>query len=368
MPLTAETPSLFGPPAIDCDIHISVPSTDVLLPYLDAYWYDAFVSRGIDRTSFEMTGDSPGAPHSARPDWRPSAGRPGSDLPLLKGALDAFGTSAAIANCIFGGVALHSADMAGVMCRAVNQWVKEEWLDKEPRLRASILVPQNSPEHAVAEIEHWAPDTRFVQVLMLAGGKELLGQRYHWPMYEAAARYGLTIGVHAGSLYHHPLATSFGSYQAEDYVAQSFAFESQTLSLVSEGVFQKFPDLKVVFLESGVTWLPACLWRFNKTWRGVRPEIPWVERFPADIVREHVRLTVQPFDAPDMADGLRHWCDQMGTDEMLLFATDFPHWHFDGADAFPLSGDSSLARPILFDNPLATYARLHAVEQEDAIP
>jgi predicted TIM-barrel fold metal-dependent hydrolase len=347
-------------------VHISVPSMLALLPFLDAYWYDAFVARGIDRTSFTLTGDSPNAPLAARPDWRPGEGRPGSDLPLLQSALDSFGTGAAIATCIFGGVALHSVDMAAVMCRAVNQWVKDEWLDKDPRLSASLLVPQNSPEHAIAEIEHWAADKRFVQVLMLVGSKELLGQRYHWPVYQAAERHGMTIGIHPGSLYHHPLATSFGSYQVEDYVAQAFAFESQTLSLVAEGVFQKFPNLKFVFLESGVTWLPACLWRFNKTWRGVRPEIPWVKRLPADIVRDHIRLTVQPFDAPDMASGLQYWCDQMGSEDMLLFSTDFPHWHFEGTDALPLDRQSSLAKKIMHDNPLATYTRLQVPIPQEA--
>ena len=361
-------PSIFGPPAIDCDVHIAVPSMRVLMPYLDAYWYDSFTDRAIDRISFTMTGASPDAPVAARPDWRPKAGQPGSDLALLQDkALDGFGSSLAIAHCIFGGVALHSVDMAAVICRAVNDWVRECWLDKEPRLRASILVPQTAPDLAAAEIERVADDRRFVQVLMLAGGKELLGKRSHWPIYAAAQRHGLSIGVHAGSLYHHPMAEAFGSYQVEDYVAQAFAFESQVLSIVAEGAPQKFPDLKFVFLESGVTWLPACLWRFDKTWRGVRKETPWVKRPPSDIVRDYIRLTIQPFDAPDPGNALENFVDQMGSDEMLLFSTDYPHWHYDGSDALPAAANSSLARKILCDNPLATYSRLqneaHAHEE-----
>ena len=63
-------------------------------------------------------------------------------------------------------------------------------------------------------------------------------------------------------------------------------------------MFQKFPALKLVLIESGFTWLPTLLWRTNKTWRGVRPEVPWIDRPPAEILREHVRLTLQPLDAP----------------------------------------------------------------------
>ena len=352
-------PGIFGHPSIDCDVHIAVPETRALMPYLDAYWYDAFTTRGIDRLSFTMTGDAPGAPLAARPDWRPGSARPGSDLELLRaGALDGFGSSIAIANCIFGGLALHSEDLAAVMCKAVNDWVTEHWLDKEPRLRASILVPLNSVDLAIAEIERRAGDPRFVQVLMLAMGQELLGKRTNWPIYEAAARHNLPIGVHAGSLYHHPPMAGWGSFAYEDYVAQSFSFENQVMSLVAEGVFQKFPGLKFVLMESGVTWLPAGLWRFNKTWRGVRSEIPWVKRVPGDIVRENIRLTIQPFDAPDGAGRLERWCEQMKSDRMLLFSTDFPHWHFEGKDALPVPASSPLARRMLFDNPIETYPRL----------
>ena len=359
---------LFKGRAVDCDVHVSVPSVKALLPYLDSYWRQQFVTRGIDRISWNMTSDPPNAPIMIRPDRRPATGRPGSDFSILKDRhLDLFGPSAAIANCIYGGVALHSEDMAAVVCTAVNDWIAAEWLDRDPRLRASIVVPLNNPDLAAEEIERRAGDPRFVQVLMLAMGEQPLGKRAHWPIYAAANRHGLPIGVHAGSLYHHPaLAGGYGSYFLEDYVAQAFGFENCVLSLVSEGVFAKFPELKFVFMESGVTWLPAALWRFDKTWRGVRAEIPWVKTPPSAIVRDHIRLTLQPFDAPEGAGRLERFCEQMKSDEMVLFSTDFPHWHFDGEEALPIGADTPLARKILWDNPLATYPRLKALSPEVA--
>ena len=93
--------SLFGGAAVDCDVHISVPSVKALLPYLDSYWRQQFITRGIDRLSWNMTSDPPNAPIMARPDRRPASGRPGSDYSILKEkCLDLFGPSAAIANCI----------------------------------------------------------------------------------------------------------------------------------------------------------------------------------------------------------------------------------------------------------------------------
>ena len=115
-------------------------------------------------------------------------------------------------------------------------------LDREPRLRASILIPAHNPELAVAEIERVAQDRRFVQVLLFAMGETLLGRRIHWPIYAAAEKLGLAIGIHAGSTYRHaPMSSGWPAHRVEDYVAQSAAFESQLLSFLAEGVFQKFP-------------------------------------------------------------------------------------------------------------------------------
>jgi predicted TIM-barrel fold metal-dependent hydrolase len=353
-------PSLFGHPLIDCDIHFAVPGIRSLIPYLDRYWQQQFRTRGIDLLDWTMTSDPPNAPISGRPDWRPGAGRPGTDLELLRSAcLDSFGSHLAIGNCIYGGQALHSEDMSAVVCTAINDWIVAEWLDRDPRLRASIVVPLNNPRLAVEEIERRAEDFRFVQVQLLAMGQIPIGRRANWPIFEAAVRNRLAVGVHAASLYAHPpYVSGFGSYFLEDYVAQAFGFESDVLSLVSEGVFAKYPELKVVFIESGVTWLPPALWRFDKTWRGVRAEVPWVKHAPSDIVRENIRLTLQPFDEPDGGGRLERFCQQMDSDRMILFSTDFPHWHYEGTGALPIDPASSLARRILWDNPRETYPRL----------
>ena len=157
----------------------------------------------------------------------------------------------------------------------------------------------------MAEIERCAGDRRFVQVLLLVSGELPLGRRQNWPIYAAAERHGLTVGIHAGSSYRHP-PTNLGwpSYYLEDYVSWSTGFAGVLNSLISEGVFVEFPRLKVVLMESGVTWLPGWMWRADKTWRGVRAEVPWLEKSPAAYAREHVRLTVQPFDAPASPDVL----------------------------------------------------------------
>jgi hypothetical protein len=343
---------------IDCDLHPTVPSLSALLPYLDDMWRETAIRRGFDEMN--TIGYPTNTPLTVRNDWRDAKGQ-GATTPqrLAEQALAPFGTGTAILNCLYGTPVLFSDDLQAAFCRALNDWVAHEWLDQDARLRASIVVPLTNAELAVDEIERRAKDPRFVQVLMLVSGEVPLGRRQNWPIYAAAERHHLPIGVHAGSSYRHPTTgmgwpTSF----TEDYVNQSVAFQSQLSSLLAEGVFAKFPDLTVVLMESGVSWLPAYLWRFSKFWHGLRSEIPWVSDPPASIVRDRVRLTVQPFDGPSDAGGIDRLINQIGSEDMLLFATDYPHWQFDGDQAIPAGVSPSLRHKMMVENPLRTYVRL----------
>jgi predicted TIM-barrel fold metal-dependent hydrolase len=197
------------------------------------------------------------------------------------------------------------------------------------------------------------------KILVLAMQETPLGRRHLWPIYAAAERHGLPLGIHAGSTYRHSI-TSLGwpSYYIEDYAAHTQAFQSQVASLVCEGVFAKYPGLKVVLLESGVSWVPGFLWRFAKFWRGLRTEVPWVDRSPDEIMRDQFRLTMQPLDVPDNPDDVERAIGHLRSDDVLLYASDFPHWQFDGDAVMPAGIPKGLHRKILVENPLATYNRL----------
>ncbi len=72
---------------------------------------------------------------------------------MQRDALDAFGISMAICNPLTGGQVAVSESMGAAICSAVNDWIIEHWLNKDPRLRASIVVPAQAPLMAVEEIE-----------------------------------------------------------------------------------------------------------------------------------------------------------------------------------------------------------------------
>ena len=136
----------------------------------------------------------------------------------------------------------------------------------------------------------------------------------------------------------------------------SQVFQAQVLSLIAEGVFDQFPDLRVALIESGVTWMPSLMWRFDKEWRGLRGLTPWVKQPPSAYIRQHMRMTLQPIDAPPTAEELLQIVGQLDSEDLLMFSTDYPHWHFDSPEAaFPANLPKGLARKILSENARTFY-------------
>lgn len=343
---------------VDCDIHPVIADATVLLSYLDDHWREQVVVRGINQ--LDIITYPPKAPLVTRADWRSSQGRTSTSVETLRAqALDVFRPDLAICNVVWGGQAVFNADLGAALCGAVNRWLADEWLDRDDRLRASIVVPVQDPVAAVEEIERHAGDRRFVQVLMPAGAEVPLGRRHWWPIYRAAERHGLPVGIHAGNTGRFPSTyVGWPSYFIEEYYAQAQTFQGQLLSLIYEGVFEKHPGLKVVLIESGVSWLPSMLSRANNTWRALRMEFPWLRRSPSEVVRDHVRFTAQPFDVPADPKTVETFLSLLDSDELLLFASDYPHWQFDGDDPLPPGLPDGMARRIMSDNPLETYPRL----------
>ena len=95
--------------------------------------------------------------------------------------------------------------------------------------------------------------------------------------------------------------------------------QSLLTSMVIEGVFEKFPTLKLILVEAGFAWLPALSWRLDKLWDRMRDEIPHVSRPPSQLIREHVWLTTQPMEEPEEPNQLLDTIEWIGW-ENLLFA------------------------------------------------
>lgn len=350
-------PSRVGTPVIDADVHVEVPGIAALLPYLSDYWREICTKaafRGPTDTSYPA-----GMPTSARPGTRPPrGGPPGSDLGLLRSqVLDAWNVDYAVANCSYAVESVRHPYAAEAVARATNDWLIAEWLEKEPRLRASIVVPSQQPTLVAKEIDRVGDHPGFVQVYLPVRSWYPYGNLICRPIFAAAARHNLVVGLHFGGMTPNP-PTSAGwpSYYLEEYANMAANFASNLMSIIVEGVLDEFPTLRLTCVESGFSWVPAFLWRFDKEWKGLRREVPWTRRPPSEYVREQVRFTLQPNDAPPEPSGLQRIIEQIGSDDLFLFSTDYPHRHFDDPDtAVPTGLPEASLRKIMAENAREWY-------------
>src|SRR5258708_29816386 len=140
---------------VDCDLHPAVPHLNSLLPYLSDYWRDQVTTRGM--TGLESQSYPQNSPITSRPDWRPSKGKPGSSLQDMQAqALDKFGTAYGICNPLYGVQTVFSEDMADAFCRALNDWLVKEWLDRATRPGWSVGITAESVGKMVAGVERCA--------------------------------------------------------------------------------------------------------------------------------------------------------------------------------------------------------------------
>src|ERR1700743_2925064 len=263
----------------DCDIHPQRKGDKALQPYMTQRWFEHMQTLGSRRRQAYQKGPAypKGQPNASRRDaYPPEGGGQGSSLSFLqKQLLDENNIQLGILNPTGdNGASFQNREFGAGVATAMNRWVEAEWLT-EPRLKGSIVVPYEDADAAVAEIEKWAGDPRFVQGLMVARTANPPGQKQYWKIYEAAAAAHLPIGVHAFGFGGYPVSGSgWPSFYLEDMVGHAQSSQSFLTSLVIEGVFERLPAFRLVMIESGFAWLPSLAWRLDKVWYRLQQETP----------------------------------------------------------------------------------------------
>jgi uncharacterized protein len=340
------TDAVYVADAVDCDVQCAPESYDALFPYLSDYWRQYITEAGI-----RVTGMAHAYPRGvvtpAPPNYEALAER-------------VFAAPAAprivVLNCLTGFETHRNAYFSAAVAAAINDWMREEFLARDSRLRASLIVSSVSSDDAVSEIERVGEDARFVQVLLPVRSDLPWGHKNNHAMFAAARSAGLQIGLHAwGRAGKAPTPSGFTTTYMEDYVGNQSIAQAQVLSFVSEGVFERFPDLRVVVSECGFAWLAPLLWRFDKDWKGVWREVPWLKRRPSEYVHEHFRLTTAPAHLPEDPAMLDQLVEMIEGARMLMYASDFPHEHGDGLPALLDRLSDSQRRRVLGETAAEVY-------------
>jgi predicted TIM-barrel fold metal-dependent hydrolase len=246
-------------------------------------------------------------------------------------------------------------DFATALCRAFNQWSAATWLESDRRFRHTIAISTQDPEAAAAEIDRLGADPRVCGVMMPTAGVRPFGHRLFRPIHEACERHRLPIAMHFVGGRSQVTSAAYPSYYIEARFARPLSYQVQIASFIFEGVFDRFPNLKLALLESGFNWVPAYTWRLDAQWAALRRQTPWVKRPPSEYMLENVRFSSQPVEDPDPKPALAQILGWMRADRTLMFSSDYPHFDWDSpAQAFTDS-PPELRRRILSENARATF-------------
>ena len=329
---------------IDCDVHNNWSSAEVLLPYL-APAFRGYLERG------ELPGGRGSFPHAHRPwlhpeDFKrtdavpPNGEMAGSDYSFMCEQL--FDRYAIDHTVLTGEEAIEVSTLANphyaqALASAYNDWMVDTWLPRDNRLKGSLVVAPQDPAGAAAEIRRVGAHPGIVQVLVSSGSQRPYGDPFFHPIWEACAELDLPLAAHLGGqggVNAAPTGCGPPTFFWETHALLCETGMGHVASAIAQGVFERWSNARLVLIECGIAWLPAILWRLDADYRALRKETPWLKRLPSEYARDHIRLTTQPLEQPRDPSALWPALADIGAEDMLLFATDYPHWDFENPRLF----------------------------------
>lgn len=357
---------------IDVDVHAH-DTPEELEPYADLEWRQVFENlHGAPRRYLDLPGYSPfNAMYGPKlPGAIPPMPRGTSRKEIVWNAeqmrkeLDEFSIDIGIVfpdhHLRIG--ALPNAEYAGALVRAYHRWLAEKWLSSDNGLYGVIIALPQDPEEAAREIDRWADNDRYVGVyLPSCEVTPLWGHEKYNPIYAAAQRHDLPVLLHsvAGISSAFPFnVEAFITQISTHTISHVFAMMVNLLSMMETGVPVRYPELRVCFCESGLSWVPFLRMRLDKEYNEYRYLWPHFHDRPSKRINKFYCAT-QPLEESendrDLADLIRIYDGENTT----VFASDWPHHDFDQPRAFfDLHLSAEMKRKVMGLNALMLMPRI----------
>jgi predicted TIM-barrel fold metal-dependent hydrolase len=209
------------------------------------------------------------------------------------------------------------------------EYVLDNVIDPDAGIYGLLALPPLDIDVGLDLIERVADEEGLVGAcLITSGARPLLGNRRWDPLYERAEKLDVPMVFHtSGAGLDQPEYAGARSFLETHTLGFLQSNQAQLASLVFQGVPERFPDLDVVIMESGVTYLPALMARMDEEYLKRSEEAPLLEKRPSEYLTDFYYGT-QPLEKKMDIDYLETCIDLLGTDS-LIYASDYPHWDFD---------------------------------------
>jgi predicted TIM-barrel fold metal-dependent hydrolase len=169
-----------------------------------------------------------------------------------------------------------------------------------------------------------------VLIAAIGAGKPL-GHPIYFPIYEAASELGLPVILHRGgdAVPETPAGVAGGPpFTFAEYSALApIALMSQVMSLITNGAFAVYPQLRVCVVGGGISWVPGLLRRMVLAWRAGRFEVPWIKESPEEWFYRHFRVSTYGIERHAAPGVLERLCRQNPRlAETICFGSGYPSW------------------------------------------
>jgi predicted TIM-barrel fold metal-dependent hydrolase len=320
---------------VDCDVHPALTRLSDVLGYLSADWQTRL--EYLSRQNFVLVNTVPlrqgvypfGANGLAVDAIPPEGGVAGSSPEFMRlDFFDRYGVDVGqliLLEAIVTTREFKDPAASAAMAAAFNDYMLDRWT-ADSRMRYAMVVSPRDPDLATAEIARIGSDPRICSVTF-AQLEERLGDRRYWPIYAAATAHGLPIIHHVSGA---RIAGGFAAHYVEERVDVASTAAANITNLVFSGAFERYPELQVMFVEFGFSWIVPHVWRMDAHWRRSRAEVFWLDRPPSQVVHDHITLTSQPVDDdPDAGELYRMIETDPLLSDILVYSSDYPHWDND---------------------------------------
>jgi predicted TIM-barrel fold metal-dependent hydrolase len=300
----------------------------------------------------------------------PGGGVPGSDPAYCNEQLmDRYDITAAVLTGIQSGLIISMGDeTAGTeFCSALNRYLLEEWVDFDSRYRLAISVNPYDVVGAVREIEDLA-DVPGVCGIFVPHAGVAMGRTSLFPVYEAAAGHRLPVILHPtggeGNLAQAPrLAGGLPATYPERHSLLLQPGQAVLASMIFGGIFDRFPDLRLVLSEYGFSWLPSMVATMDAAYEQGDGVLSGLAKPPSEYVWDNVRFTSQPLDEPERIEDLWLVLELARAETTLMFSSDYPHWDNDDPNVILTSRlPEHLRSRVAYQNALECFGPRLAIE------
>jgi uncharacterized protein len=215
------------------------------------------------------------------------------------------------------------------MSRAYNRWLIETVLSEEPRIKSSLYLPMSDPEAAYKMVQDFGDKKGVVGFTIIASSLRPVTDNLYAKTYAAIEERGLPLVFHAGLTWGgNQNFTLCRRFMAVHALSFSFSNILHMTNWLCDGMPERFPRLKTVWVEAGLAWIPFLMQRLDNEYMMRSSEVPNLKKRPSDYMRE-MYFSSQPMEAVENREALEVTFKMMKAETQLLYSSDYPHWDMD---------------------------------------